>query len=353
MNHPVLTVVVPTRNRPHLVRNQLKFYEQQGFPYELLYVDASNAEIRDANRRTIAEFSRRLNCRVVDASPNGLTNPARRINEQIREHIPGIQTPFVCQSGDDDLFMVRGLDAAVRRMNDAADLSACGGHCILVRTGNNENASPNQRSGQISVFETANSRDDDAYVRVRNNIAIFANVSYSVKRLDVWKRSYEWFSEEGMESGHIETLMSAAVLASGKVERIDELLILRHYHHRNDESERRDLSYEVFDPDFGQRVEAFCTRVKGILDRARVPCPPDADDQIRLAIIHMALSSAKGQLQEKVLGWRAGKSKRSANEVVNQCCDKDAMLAALETVADNTVHGLADPATNSFNRDGL
>lgn len=353
MSDQVLTVVIPTRNRPVLVRNQLKFYEQQGLPYELLYVDASDPEIRYANRNAIAEFSSRLSCRLVEANPNGLKNPARRINEQIRKHIPSIQTPFVCQSGDDDFFMVRGLMAAVQRLNEAPDLSACSGHCILVNTGTSAEANETQRSAQISAFEMADSRDDDAFVRVRNNIAIFANVSYSIKRLNVWKRSYEWFSEEGMESGHIETLMSASVLASGKVERLNELLILRHYHHRNDESERKDLSYDVFDPGFGQRVDAFCTRIKAILQRAGVRCPHDADEQIRLASIYMALSSAKGQLNETVRTWRVGKVKKSAQDVVNHCCDKNALQAALRIVTDNALIGLIDPVTNSFNRDGL
>jgi glycosyltransferase domain-containing protein len=350
-----LTIVIPTRNRPILIKNQLRYYARLKLTYDLVYIDASDENIHQENIHSLGNFQDTLRCTILRANPNDLQNPARRINEQIRDYLDEVRTKYVCQSGDDDLFIPSGLDTAVENLEQDPELSACGGYCIQANTRNDHRPEQEKGTASITHFTMANLIMEDPYVRVRNFIAHFANVSFAVKRLSVWKDCYTAFSEEGMESGLIELLMSSVVLAQGTVKRADDLLLMRHYHHRNDDIGREDHSYDLFDPEFSNRVDRFRLEIGRLFNKYSVPIPENWDVEILQAVQNMALNSASQQVNKSIRNWgeHTLAPRETAWNIASTYCSENVLKLLIGTINENTVHGLRDPSTRSFSLDGL
>jgi glycosyltransferase domain-containing protein len=350
-----LTVVIPTRNRPYLVKNQIRYYSKIEIPYRVIYIDASDLATYEKNLESLKKFGRNIECDIFRASSNNIKNPALRINEQFREILHEINTPFVCQSGDDDFFIPKGLENTVKELRNNPELSACGGYCIQAMTRNDNHPTQDSNSAALSVWSMANSLSDSAYQRVRNFVARFANVSFSVKRTAVWKDCYEAFSDDGLESGLIELLMSTVVLAQGKVKRGNNVLMMRHYHHRNDDIGRKDDSYNVFDPAYGERIDKFISQIGRIFDAYSVDRPDEWQKEMELAVRFMSLNATKQGIAKLTDAWNENKFApiQSASEVANKLGHQPTIKSALQTIADNTLNGLSDPATRSFSMEGL
>ena len=129
-----LTLVIPTRNRPVLLENQLKYYASVKFSYDILYIDASDTPIYRRNVDTVASFAQRLACRIARAAPKLDDNPARRINRQLLDHAHEIGSEFVCQTGDDDFLVINGVEAAISALVSDPSLAGCGGYCLQATT---------------------------------------------------------------------------------------------------------------------------------------------------------------------------------------------------------------------------
>jgi glycosyltransferase domain-containing protein len=348
-----LTVVIPTRNRSHLVRNQIEHYAGVGFPFKIIYIDASDEDQYQANKAALALRAEKLSCEIWRANPSPQRNPARRINDQFRDYIDRIDTPFVCQSGDDDFFFESGVRAAFVELQAHPELSSCGGSCILVETDKPTRLQTVGGQGRLSVMPTIFSELEDPYIRVRNNIAHFSNATYYVSRYEIWRKCYFDFSEENLESGLVEQLMCAVLLANGKVRRLDRPLVLRHLHAKNNDEGRRDLSYDVLDPEFFPRMEHFCAQVERVLRRTGADLPSYWYDEIRHGFLSMSLSTLAREYSRRVTAWYEPHPSRGVPDLVRGDVEKQTLYAMLRKVADNTLVGLVDPRTSSFHREGL
>lgn len=349
----LLTLVIPTRNRSHLVRNQIEYYGSTDFPYKMIYIDASDHEEYNQNVEFVRQAPKDLNVRLYRAKPSLDRNPARRINDQFREIIDDINSKYVCQSGDDDFFFETGLRKAVAELDHDADLSACGGYCLLATTGPREQADGDADSGEITIMATTNATNVDPFLRVRDNVAHFSSTTYYVSRREIWRKCYFGFSEAGLESGLIEQLMCAVLLANGQVKRLDMPFVLRHLHARNGEVGRVDLSYDIFDPGFYERIDSFCAQIGGILEEANVNLPVDWKETIRLGIISMSLKNTSRAYGEKVRSWYHSVPKPRIRDLLGEREDKALFDSMLQKVADNAMKGLTDPKTGSFLQKGL
>jgi glycosyltransferase domain-containing protein len=349
----MLTIIVPTRNRPVMVKSQIQFYTQQNLPYRLVYIDASDPEIYEENLQTLKDHGSEIDCAILRAKPNDQTNPTRRINNQFRDHLSKFKTKYVCQSGDDDFYLVPFLSKGIARLEGDPSLASCTGACVQVTTKNDEFLDVGPGLGQISIMPTTNSLCDEGFYRVRENITAYRCATYGIIRKSVWKGCYLGFSEENMESANIEQLMSSVILASGKVDRLAEPLFVRHLHKRNGDSDRHDLSYDVFAESYPERTEMFCTQIGRILRDRNVPMPDDWCDQIRTAFRNFSMASTLTAYRLKVDDWAGFEKRKHVRDVIVDHHMKSLLEEALTYVSRNTKHGLHDPRSASFHRQGL
>jgi GT2 family glycosyltransferase len=119
---PVVSIVVPTRNRGHVLRRALEGIAAQTFgDFECLIVDdGSSAEVRASCTELLAGFGARF--RLLASTPAGApgTGPAAARNRGIRE----CRGEFITFCDDDDQWSAADhLDAAMQVMRQSPDRS--------------------------------------------------------------------------------------------------------------------------------------------------------------------------------------------------------------------------------------
>lgn len=124
MNH---TLVIPTYNRPELVRRLVAYYLKRSFPLQLLVLDSSRAEIAAANAEWFDERS--PNVRHV-VYPDTLQPAAK-----LAQGLPLVKTDYVSFCADDDLVFVQGLGDAIRFLNGNPDYVCAHGLYLNFRIG--------------------------------------------------------------------------------------------------------------------------------------------------------------------------------------------------------------------------
>jgi glycosyltransferase domain-containing protein len=347
-----LTLVIPTKNRSILLENQLKYYANMNFPYGILYVDASDPQIYQKNVEAVNSLSQRLACRIVRATPKMDDNPARRINRQLIDHAHEISSEFVCQTGDDDFLMINGVEAAISALASDSSLAGCGGHCLLATTKSSKHPNLDEKSVILGNFRASNLVADNAFERVHESINHFGNISYAIKRRDIWHRTLIGFDYGEMEGIMIEMLMGAVAVAHGKVRRLEKLLLIRHQHHRNDETGRQDDSFDILHPHFAARVAAFTEAVLSILADADAPRPSNAETEITNAFKFQVLKKAWRFVRQNVQDWPPPQSEPSVEAILASTGSPAETQRVYDIIADNTLRGLSSPQTNSFNSHG-
>lgn len=102
MNH---TLVIPTYNRPELVRRLLAYYRRRATAVEFLVLDSSRAEIAADNARWFADHHPDVRHVVYpDTTP-----PAAKLAKGLAH----VRTPYVSFCADDDVVFPQGLADAV------------------------------------------------------------------------------------------------------------------------------------------------------------------------------------------------------------------------------------------------
>lgn len=99
------TLVIPTYNRPELLRRLVSYYARQAPGLHLLVLDSSRPEIAEENGRMVAE---------VAASGRHIVFPNTvPMVTKIRDGLKQVATPTVSLCADDDLVFPAGLEEAI------------------------------------------------------------------------------------------------------------------------------------------------------------------------------------------------------------------------------------------------
>lgn len=114
MTYPQVSVIIPTKDRPHVLHQALESVAlQTGVDVEVVIVNDGGADLSESVR----EIGRRLTVRVVDRPVPGGPSAARNTGLDAAE---GTYTAFL---DDDDLFLPGHLETAVKRLEaEDADL---------------------------------------------------------------------------------------------------------------------------------------------------------------------------------------------------------------------------------------
>lgn len=119
-----LTLMIPTRNRPHFLRRVLDYYRRVGWPYSISIADASDSGIFGET----ASFVRALkkNLAVIHQSfPSDLG-----VHATWTQMLEGVETPFAIVSGDDDFLIPQALQRCIDFLDTHPDYSLASGFAV-------------------------------------------------------------------------------------------------------------------------------------------------------------------------------------------------------------------------------
>ena len=114
----LLTIVVNTKNRPRLLHASLKYMAVNRLNAKIVITDASSPEVWKINDDSIKNLINDDQC--VHISPSdGRQFPS------IIEGLSRVKTPYSIVCGDDDFFIVDGLNSCVAFLEENPSFSAC------------------------------------------------------------------------------------------------------------------------------------------------------------------------------------------------------------------------------------
>lgn len=166
----LLTVVIPTYNRPHLLRRALRYWVN--VPVRVIVMDGSSKPMpaedlpRDAPHITYVH------------------DPALMI-QRLGQAAQMVSTPFVTLIGDDEFHLASGLGAAVGTLLACPDLVACMGRALGFSIAEDGNLNGRQVYPDFSDHVVAG---DTPVARMLEHFASYTpSTIYSVVRTHAWR----------------------------------------------------------------------------------------------------------------------------------------------------------------------
>src|SRR5437867_1395368 len=110
----MLTIIIPTINRPHFIKRLLHYYSSIATPLAILIGDSSQGDIAQEVRKQIEHYQNRLNVHYYDCA---------HLNDSqtIKALVHWAKTPYIVFVADDDFLVPRGLEQCVHFLEHNPD----------------------------------------------------------------------------------------------------------------------------------------------------------------------------------------------------------------------------------------
>ncbi|MFA5156139.1 MAG: TIGR00180 family glycosyltransferase [Candidatus Omnitrophota bacterium] len=231
----MITLIVPTLNRPDFIARILDYYEKVGYRHSIFIGDSSSGIHLERNKDTVAKSKNKVKVTYREY-PN--TNPTACFKSLLES----VVTPYAAFLPDDDFFIPNGLEKCIEFLEHNPEYAGAHGIGIIL---NLESPGPYGKVKNASGYQQAVSREKTAAERV---LAYSGNPTlplFSIYRTAVWKRAFCNVTALA-DPAFTELLPSYLAIISGKIARLDCLYSVRQCH------DRRYLLRDVYDWITGQ-----------------------------------------------------------------------------------------------------
>lgn len=217
----MLTVMVPTINRPDFLIRLLRYYEACRFPYTLAIGDSSDEERARPTRVVLAELEGKLKI-------NYFSCPELNDAQTIRFLIERLETPYAVFVADDDFLVPEGLAAAARFLDDHPDYAAAHGQGIIAVL---QDSGSYGRFSATGLYRQPVLEQAAACDRLQALMRNYSVPLFSVHRTATWRRMYRRTAD--LEDKTFTELLAVALSAvSGKIKQVEGLSLVRQAHDR-------------------------------------------------------------------------------------------------------------------------
>jgi glycosyltransferase domain-containing protein len=213
----LITIVIPTLNRPAFAVRALEHLAAAGFGGEVLVGDSSETEAARHTREAIDRLKPRLRAVHLDC---------RGMDDRLTLHRLAceVRTPYVAYIGDDDFLIPSGIEECVAFLEREPSFVAANGQAwtFEVRAG--------QAHGRFRIYESyfqPELTQDSARARLESLLADYQVGLFSVHRAAAWKEMWRRSPEVRDRTFSAELLPCCLSAVLGKTKRLDCLYLLR------------------------------------------------------------------------------------------------------------------------------
>ena len=247
-----LTIVLPTRNRPGLLRRSLDFYARHGFSYKIAVADSSDSVFHDEMDGLAREFPElSLEIKRFPADFNSWLKIIEVMEEQ--------DTDYIGLSGDDDILLNAGVAEGIDFLDANPSVSVVDGREFrvalpspLLLTYWGFTVIGHQQNSAVSV---------DPMNRLVEYFQSYWPTFYGIHRrasvIEAFRTAYE-MNTENLAS---ELMQGAVTVLNGGYHCIDAPYIIRQVYH-NQSTAFSSWSEIVESTEFQQQVEYFRKKIQ-------------------------------------------------------------------------------------------
>jgi len=167
----MLTVLLPTQNRPLFLQRAIEFYEREGLFYKIYVIDSSDSGNK-AKVREIVESSS-LNIKFFDFE-FGISAYEKEL-----ESLNVVDSKYVLFAADDDFIFPQAIVQCVEFLDMHKDYTTAHGRSYLFAV---ENSGRHGRIKSVEVYPQANSVSECSQRRFKTHMRNWTTTAYSVQR---------------------------------------------------------------------------------------------------------------------------------------------------------------------------
>ena len=214
----MLSLVIPTYNRPHFLGRLLRYYQELNFPHAIVVADSSDSDHLSKNRRGVDSLGTNLNIEYRSYETD------IEFAEKLSDSLQYVSTPYIALSADDDFFIPSTLSRGVQFLQGHPDYALAHGDAATFRL------KSSIVYGQIKQVHRYNQRTIDhasGAQRLLDHFTHYSTTWYSVQRTEQLCENYRKTVEFGIDPYFTELLPSGLALIQGKAKKLDGLYMVR------------------------------------------------------------------------------------------------------------------------------
>ncbi len=217
---PVVTLLVPTMNRPEFVARLLAYYAGQGFTGRIAIGDSSTPELFERTRQAIDGYAGRLD--VVHVGAAGLT-----IGPCLERLVDQAATAYAVVVPDDDFIVPAALDRCIAFLAGHPDYVAAHGAGITMTLDTN---GLHGRVVYCAPYPQTVLEAGSASQRLTDHLSQYTVSLFSVHRIESWRTMLRGVETLGDMSFSAELLPCCLSVVLGKIKELDGLYLVRQSH---------------------------------------------------------------------------------------------------------------------------
>ncbi|HUT23517.1 MAG TPA: TIGR00180 family glycosyltransferase [Sumerlaeia bacterium] len=271
----MLTLVIPTRNRPQWLRRLLLYYRREKLSVPILVADSSRDEEARANRDAVRQASETLR---IGYQANDAEIP---FCEKAVRAVESADSEFLVFCADDDFLIPSGMTACAEFLKNHPDYSLAHGRSVTLKISPDATERPVPWDKvRCTVYRQRAVEAEGAAQRLRDHLDNYASTFYSVHRGDQLARNLRATADHTSDVRFGELLPSALSVVQGKVKQLDALYMVRQAHGEATSLAEGSISDLLKEADFSRRYGAVRDCLAEELARAIGVAPEQGVDEI-------------------------------------------------------------------------
>jgi len=217
---PVVTLIIPTFNRPQFVARVLRYYADQNFPHQIIVADGSYAEGKKANERTVSAMKDKLNVH------HHCYDPEISLFSRVALVCERSKTKYALMCSDDDFIVPSTIDKGVDFLESHPDYALVYGRAAILDIGQ---ASDRHIHEHITshTYRQFTIDIDDPGQRLINHLADYTPTYYAMHRRGELADTMRVTGENTKDFRFGEMLTTSLSIIHGKVKCLDALYMVR------------------------------------------------------------------------------------------------------------------------------
>jgi len=234
-----VSIVIPTMNRSSFVTRSLRYYAGRGFNGKIYIGDSSDTRHLEITEKEVERLHTDLDIIHTFMPQVDFPNDAA----VVRALAELVDTPYVCQPGDDDFLIPKSLESCASYLDRNSDFVAVRGRRISFSLMNDQLYSGNiSNTSLVLEAELEQKMARDRYIAYMRN---GRSIQFYVFRSEVFSTMYRHTSDAFVRYIGDELLPCSIGVTLGKIATLDLLATVYHVHKKHHYSWYENSFYQI------------------------------------------------------------------------------------------------------------
>jgi glycosyltransferase domain-containing protein len=217
----MLTIVVPTRDRPTFILRLLRYYSKLGVKIQIIVCDSSTPDKQLKSSTIESLLKTGLNLRY-DVYPADTP-----FTEKLLKTVKSVETEYIVLGADDDFFIPKTLTDAVDFLDTHPDYSVFHGEAFTFNVLANGNYPAYGMMNVVGQYPQRAIEHSSSSERLLDGLMNYTTTWYSVHRSNLLLKNISRIDDLGIDISFMELILFSLDMIQGKSQKANRLYMAR------------------------------------------------------------------------------------------------------------------------------